>query len=69
VPVSYIRGNGWLDKEGRRRDMHLWKLKNDDPYANMRERGEADDMATRLRRGGMFNKKQKHFQMSKVKKP
>ena len=54
VKVSfYIRGDGMAkDKQGARRDMHLHKLVNDDPYAYMRESGEADDLAQRLRRAG-----------------
>lgn len=59
IPVTYIRGNGYLDKPGRQRDMNLHKLVNDDPYVGMREKGEADDLAHRLRAGGKRNKKAK----------
>jgi hypothetical protein len=61
VPVTYIRGYGWLDKAGRRRDMNLYKLINDDPYNHMREKGEKDDLANKLRKGGKFNPKRRHF--------
>lgn len=61
TPVSYIRGQGWLDVSGRRRDMNLWKLQNDDPYKRMRQRGEKDDMVNKLKRGGKHNPKTKYF--------
>jgi hypothetical protein len=32
--------------------MNLHTLVNNDPYAGMREKGEVDDMAQRLRAGG-----------------
>jgi hypothetical protein len=51
APVSYIRGYGYLDKAGCRRNMNLHKLTTDDPYAHMRERGEADDLKCRLKKG------------------
>lgn len=68
VPISYIRGYGWLDVRGRRRDMNLHKLVNDDPYANMRQPGEADDLATKLRRGGRASGNRKTFAVKKSKK-
>jgi predicted nucleic acid-binding Zn ribbon protein len=48
----YTKGYGWMDKKGRRRDMNLYKLVNDDPYVGMREKGEQEDLAQRLRVGG-----------------
>jgi DNA-directed RNA polymerase subunit RPC12/RpoP len=69
VPPAYTRGYGWLDKSGRRRDMHLWKLQNEDPYGGMREPGEKDDLANRLRRGGKFTGgDKKTFYLSKGNK-
>ena len=50
--VFYVRGDGYLDKSGCKRDMNLYKLTKEDPYANMRQSGEADDLAQRLRNGG-----------------
>lgn len=64
APISYTRGNGWLDKSGRRRDMNLWKLTNDDPYKSMRQKGEADDLAQRLRNGGKRKTNPKTFAVS-----
>jgi hypothetical protein len=61
-PEAYIRGNCYLDKEGCRRDMDLYKLnKGQDPYAHMRQPGELDDLKNRLRRGGKHNPKTKYF--------
>ncbi len=53
--IFYIRGNGYLDVKGRRRDMHLYKLMNDDPYKGMRQPGDKEDLANKLRKGGKFN--------------
>lgn len=68
VPLSYIRGYGWLDVKGRRRDLNLYTLRNRDPYEHMREAGEADDLAHRLKAGGKFNTNPKTFQISSGKK-
>lgn len=60
----WIRGNGLAkDIAGARRDMNLHKLTTDDPYPTMREPGEADDLAHRLRRGGKYNPKTQYFQV------
>jgi predicted nucleic acid-binding Zn ribbon protein len=48
---SYVRGNCYLDVEGCRRDMNIYKLQNDDPYAYMRQPGEKDEMIAKLKRG------------------
>lgn len=66
-PPFYVRGYGWLDVKGRRRDMNLHKLVNDDPYKNMRQPGEKDDLAHKLRKGGKFNSKPKIFSSAKKK--
>ena len=42
IGQGWIKGNGFLDVEGRRRDMHLYKLQNDDPYAHMRPPGDKE---------------------------
>lgn len=65
TPTSYIKGNGYLDVKGRRRDMNLYKLVNDDPYKGMRQPGEAADLAENLRRGGKRKKNPKHFVVKK----
>ena len=60
----YIRGNGYLDRKGRQRDMHLYKLMNDDPYGHMRPPGERDELAASLRKGGKHNPNPKAFYLS-----
>lgn len=68
VPEFYVRGNGYLDKKGVKRDMNLHKLVNDDPYANMREPGEAYDLAQNIRKAGKFSPKRKYFTPKTTKK-
>ena len=59
--ICYIRGNGYLDKAGCHRDMNLHKMEEEDPYADMREVGEADDLKLRLQRGGNYNPHARYF--------
>lgn len=67
--TTYVRGNGYLDRAGTRRDMNLYKLtqKDDngntlDPYASMREPGEADDLILKFKKAGRKGgKNKKHF--------
>lgn len=47
--VAYVKGNGWLDTAGRRRDMNRYKLANDDPYAQYRQPGEKDHIIDQLK--------------------
>lgn len=47
---SYIRGYGWMDKDGIKRDMNRYQLANKDPYAQYRMPGEADDIMKKLER-------------------
>jgi putative FmdB family regulatory protein len=65
VPMFYVKGYGWLDKKGRRRDMNLHKLQNDDPYAKYRVPGEKDDLVHRLKKGGKRDPKRQHFMTGK----
>lgn len=51
---SYLRGNGYLDRTGCRRDMNLYHVQNDDPYGYMRQPGEKDDLVAKLKRAGKF---------------
>ncbi len=67
IAPFYIKGNGYLDREGVRRDMNLHKLVNDDPYGYMRQRGEKEDLIQKLKRGGKRQKNPKNFIMSKKK--
>jgi putative FmdB family regulatory protein len=58
VPMFYV-------KKGRRRDMNLHKLQNDDPYAKYRVPGEKDDLVHRLKKGGKRDPKRQHFMTGK----
>lgn len=62
--ISYVKGNGFLDKDGARRDMNLYHLTQDDPYAEYRQPGEVDEMKTKLQRAGKHNPNTKHFTVS-----
>lgn len=68
APTTYVKGYGWLDKKGRNRDMNLHKLQNDDPYGNMRQPGEKEDLEKKLKSGGKFNPKKKTFTARTTKK-
>jgi hypothetical protein len=58
---GYVRGNGYFDRSGCQRDMNLYKLMKDDPYAMYRKPGEAEDIANKLRAGGKHNPKRVYF--------
>ena len=59
--TGYIRGNGYLDRDGVNRDMNTHVLVNNDPYAPYRQPGEVDDLKNRLKRAGQHNPKTKYF--------
>lgn len=59
--LSYIRGNGWLDHVGVRRDLNMHTLTQDDPYAQYREPGEVEHLKTKIKRAGQHDPKTKHF--------
>jgi hypothetical protein len=49
----FLPGEGMVrDKAGARRDMNLYTLQQNDPYAHMRQSGEVVDMTEKLRKGG-----------------
>lgn len=50
--TTYVRGYGWLDKNGVARDMHTHKLMNDDPYAQYRQSGETNQIKETLQKKG-----------------
>jgi len=58
---GYIRGNGYLDKTGVRRDMNLHNLVTHDPYAEHRVDGEVDQLKDKLKKSGQHDPKPKHF--------
>lgn len=59
--TAYIRGNGFLDKAGAKRDMHLHTLETKDPYAEMRQPGEVDELKSKLKRAGTHDPKPQHY--------
>lgn len=66
----YVAGNGYLDKHGALRDMNVYKLTEQDPYANMRVPGEVDEMANRFRKAGKRGfETAKHIDMGSKDKP
>jgi len=62
----YFRGNGYLDTDGCRRDMDLYKLTQDDPYGEYRQPGEADYLADNLKKKGKKQKDTQYFIPKKV---
>lgn len=66
--TTFVRGNGFLDKAGAHRDMNLFHLTNDDPYAEYRVAGEVDELKTNLKKGGKHNPKTKYYQVKSEKK-
>lgn len=61
---GYIRGNGYLDIAGAKRDMNLFHLTQNDPYAEYRQPGEVDDMKAKLKRAGSHDPNTKYFPVS-----
>jgi predicted nucleic acid-binding Zn ribbon protein len=62
---SYIKGYGWKDRAGARRDMNLYHLQNDDPYSKHRVVGEKDHIERQLKKGGKHDPKSKVFVVSR----
>lgn len=58
---GYIRGYGWLDRSGIKRDMNRHKLATDDPYAQYRVTGEVEHIDNQLKKGGEHDPKTKHY--------
>ncbi len=59
--TTYTLGYGFLDKAGATRDMNIYKLEKEDPYAEYREPGEASDIKDKLQKQGRHNPKTKYF--------
>lgn len=58
---GYVKGDGFLDKVGAKRDMHQYNLTVDDPYAQYRVAGEVDDLKHKFKKMGQHNPNSKHF--------
>jgi hypothetical protein len=63
---GWVRGYGWLDRAGVKRDMHRHTLANNDPYAKYRVPGEVDYLDKKLKSEGRHNPKTKYFTSNKV---
>ena len=74
IVATYVKGDGFLDVKGRRRDMNLHKLMTDDPYDHIRPEGDKEVVAQKLRNSGKFgfdkhgNKIESKFYQNKNKK-
>jgi len=58
---GYLRGYGWKDKAGAKRDMHVYHLDNQDPYSKHRVPGETDHIRRQLKDGGKHQANSKIF--------
>lgn len=59
--TTFVRGYGWLDRNGVHRDMHTHTLLNNDPYKPYRQPGEVDHLKDTLSKKGRRNTKPIHF--------
>lgn len=59
--TGYVRGYGWLDRAGAKRDMHHHTLINNDPYGQYRVPGEVDHISSQLKKHGQRKANKKHF--------
>jgi len=57
----YIRGNGFLDRAGTRRDMDIHTITKNDPFAEHRVSGEVDQVVSDMRKADKHNPKPIHF--------
>lgn len=65
--TGYVKGDGYLDKKGVRRDMDRYTLQNKDPYAHMREPGEAEELDQKLRNQGKIGEGRFKFEPQPIK--
>jgi hypothetical protein len=64
---SYIRGYGWSDKEGAKRDMHRYTLQHNDPYSEHRVPGEVEHIDQTLQQEGKRQSNSKHYEVRQDK--
>lgn len=50
--TGYVKGNGYLDKAGVRREMNRRTLLEADPYASIRPDGDKDEMLKKIAKSG-----------------
>lgn len=58
---GYVKGYGWLDRAGAKRDMNRFKLNTEDPYAQYRVPGEVDHINNQLNKEGQHDPKRRHY--------
>jgi hypothetical protein len=64
IETSYIRGYGFLDKQGVKRDMDMHLMvKNQDPYAEHRKPGEKREVIRKLQKAKEHDKKPKNVHL------
>jgi|AntRauTorcE11897_2_1112592.scaffolds.fasta_scaffold26707_2 DNA-directed RNA polymerase subunit RPC12/RpoP len=66
---SYIRGYGWKDKAGSKRDMHVYHLDNQDPYSKHRVPGEVEHVRRGLKDQGKHDPNTKYFTQKTASEP
>lgn len=59
--TTYVRGYGWLDKNGVHRDMHTYTLMNNDPFKEHRQPGETHQIKETLAKKGKVNPRTQYF--------
>lgn len=62
-PTTYVRGDGYKDKIGAKRDRDLHLMLSNDPYASSRKPGDKLDIINKLRRGKEHNKRAKTIKL------
>jgi len=63
--ITYVRGYGWLDKNGVARDRNKFTIEHNDPYPQYRQDGEVNQIKENLQKKGKLDKKPQYF-LSKV---
>jgi len=64
LETSYVRGYGFADKKGVKRDMDIHAMTTDrDPYKEHRQLGESREVVTKLQRDREHHKKPKTIGM------
>jgi DNA-directed RNA polymerase subunit RPC12/RpoP len=58
---GYVRGYGWKDYAGARRDMNVYHLDNDDPYKPHRVEGEVEHIRSRIKKQNKHDPNTKFF--------
>jgi len=66
IQTSYIKGYGFLDKKGAKRDMDIHLMtKGHDPYSSHRQEGEKRDVVNKLQKSREFRTSKKNHHMGR----